>query len=63
MFQEQRNRTDQLQGEFWRVFLVGMLIFLLAEGALILPARSAGQKMPAIHARQIRTESAAGPVK
>lgn len=40
MFQENRRRSDGLQGEFWRVFLFGMLIFLLLEGALILPPRS-----------------------
>ena len=41
LFQESRRRSDGLQGEFWRVFLFGMLIFLLVEGALVLPPRSA----------------------
>ncbi len=37
--QERRTRSDALQGEVWRMFLVGMLLFLMAEGWLILPAR------------------------
>ncbi|MDA1274056.1 MAG: BatA domain-containing protein [Verrucomicrobia bacterium] len=41
MFQEGRRRTDRLQGEFWRFFVFGMLLFLLVEGALILPPKSA----------------------
>ncbi|MBI4659752.1 MAG: BatA domain-containing protein [Verrucomicrobia bacterium] len=37
LFQENRNATEHLQGEFWRVFLFGMLLFLVVEGLLILP--------------------------
>ena len=39
-FQEDRRRSDTLQGEFWRVFLLMMLIFLLVEGILILPPKA-----------------------
>lgn len=52
-FQEERSRSDALQGEFWRVFLIAMLLFLIFEAILILPARSAkpaavrGQSVPA----------------
>jgi Aerotolerance regulator N-terminal len=40
-FQERRSQTDKLQGEVWRVFLFSMLLFLVAEGVLILPAKAA----------------------
>lgn len=40
-FEEEKSRFQQLQGEFWRVFLFGMLLFLLVEAALILPGRRA----------------------
>jgi hypothetical protein len=39
MFQERSSRSDRLQGEIWRVFLFSMLLFLVAEGVLILPKR------------------------
>jgi hypothetical protein len=41
LLQERRNQTDNLQGEIWRIFLFTMLLFLVAEGALILPAKAA----------------------
>lgn len=41
LFQENRSQTDQLQSEFWRIILFGMLAFLLAESILVLPSRSA----------------------
>ncbi len=44
MFQEGRQRSDRLQGEFWRVFLFGMLLFLMVEGALVLPPRTGSSK-------------------
>jgi hypothetical protein len=37
IFRDVGSRADQLQGEIWRLFLFGMLLFLLAEGWLILP--------------------------
>jgi hypothetical protein len=37
--QERHFETGQLQGEIWRVFLFAMLLFLIVEGILILPAR------------------------
>src|ERR1039458_3129784 len=39
--QERHFETAQLQGEIWRAFLFAMLLFLIAEGILILPARLA----------------------
>jgi len=44
MFQESRSASDQLQGEFWRVFLFAMLLCLLAEAVLILPSRRSGTR-------------------
>jgi hypothetical protein len=40
IFRDVGSRADQLQGEIWRLFLFGMLIFLLVEGWLILPQTS-----------------------
>jgi hypothetical protein len=39
--QENRQRSDALQGEIWRLLLLALLIFLIAEGVLILPGSSA----------------------
>ena len=39
MMQEQRTEFGQWQGEIWRVFLFAMLLFLIAEALLILPAK------------------------
>jgi hypothetical protein len=39
--QERHFETGQLQGEIWRFFLFAMLLFLIVEGFLILPARRA----------------------
>jgi hypothetical protein len=37
---EERNvETGRLQGEVWRLFVFAMLLFLIVEGILILPAR------------------------
>ena len=38
--EERRPDAGQLQGEIWRLFLFAMLLFLIAEGLLILPARA-----------------------
>jgi hypothetical protein len=38
MLREPRFLTNQLQGEIWRVFVFAMLLFLIAEGILMLPA-------------------------
>jgi hypothetical protein len=35
--EEKTEMTEALQGEAWRLFLIGMLAFLIAEGFLILP--------------------------
>lgn len=37
--EERRLEGEALQGEIWRVFVFAMLLFLIAEGILILPAR------------------------
>ncbi|HXR09061.1 MAG TPA: BatA domain-containing protein [Candidatus Acidoferrum sp.] len=39
MLQDRRVETGQLQGEIWRLFLFLMLLLLLGEGLLILPAK------------------------
>jgi hypothetical protein len=39
MLQERRVDTGQLQGEIWRLFLFFMLLLLIGEGLLILPAK------------------------
>ena len=38
LHEERTDRSDRLQGEIWRLFLTLMLIFLLVEGLLVLPA-------------------------
>ena len=45
-WQETAAKTD-LQGEIWRIFLFGMLIFLLIEGWLILPQVSVEERVGA----------------
>jgi hypothetical protein len=40
LLQEPHFENSQLQGEIWRTFLFAMLLFLIAEGILILPART-----------------------
>lgn len=37
LWREQGFATNQLQGEIWRVFVFAMLVFLIAEGVLMLP--------------------------
>jgi hypothetical protein len=37
--EERKFDVGQLQGEVWRVFVFAMLLFLIGEGILILPAR------------------------
>jgi hypothetical protein len=53
-WQEMHLETGQLQGEIWRVFVFAMLLFLLAEGILILPPRPAAprQATPPAKTRQ-----------
>jgi hypothetical protein len=41
LLQDRSGDVRNLQGEVWRVFLFGMLIFLVVEAALILPPRAA----------------------
>jgi len=37
LLQERTARSDALQGEIWRIFLLGMLAFLFLEAWLVLP--------------------------
>jgi hypothetical protein len=37
--EERHLEVGQLQGEIWRVFVFAMLLFLIGEGILVLPAR------------------------
>jgi hypothetical protein len=37
--EERKFDVGQLQGEVWRVFVFAMLLFLIGEGILFLPAR------------------------
>jgi hypothetical protein len=39
MFDDRQVEPNQLEGEIWRLFLFLMLLFILVEGYLILPAR------------------------
>lgn len=52
--QERHVETSQLQGEIWRFFLFAMLLFLVAEGILVLPARPAAP--PVTHKTARREE-------
>ncbi len=59
--QERHFETGQLQGEIWRGFLFAMLLFLIVEGILILPARQAASRPaspPPRKARQPEEEMA-----
>lgn len=38
MLTDRRGSSDPLQGEVWRMLLVGMLVFLLVESGLVLPS-------------------------
>lgn len=46
LHQEKGTAGDKLQGEIWRFFLIAMLLFLLAEGWLILPTKPASEVEP-----------------
>lgn len=39
MLQDQGKKSEALQGEIWRLFLFGMLLFLVGESILILPGK------------------------
>jgi hypothetical protein len=55
--QERNLETGQLQGEIWRVFVFAMLLFLLAEAILILPARRAAPPQTAAPAKTKQREA------
>ncbi|MCI0536900.1 MAG: BatA domain-containing protein, partial [Verrucomicrobiales bacterium] len=40
MLEDRRGSNSPLQGEIWRMLLLGMLLFLIVEGILVLPART-----------------------
>jgi len=42
---EEKGRSAKLQSELWRLFLIGMALFLLVEGFLILPERKKEQEI------------------
>jgi hypothetical protein len=44
--EERHLDVGQLQGEIWRVFVFAMLLFLIAEGILILPAKQPAPGRP-----------------
>lgn len=46
LLQERAARTDALQGEIWRLFLFGMLVFLFFEAWLVLPPKRAAVTDP-----------------
>ena len=46
MLQDQGKKSDALQGEIWRIFLFGMLILLIGESVLVLPARVRADEKP-----------------
>jgi len=60
LFEDRRSRTGALQGEIWRGLLAAMLLILLAEGVLTLPAAHTGREgkarkpvnMPEVTARR-----------
>jgi hypothetical protein len=54
--QERHFETGQLQGEIWRFFLFAMLLFLIAEGILTLPARQAPPRASSAPRKTPRSE-------
>lgn len=52
LHEEKAAGRGSLQGEIWRFFLVAMLLFLLAEGWLILPPKSSSKPDPLIEGRE-----------
>jgi hypothetical protein len=59
MLQERRSQADKLQDEIWRVFVIAMLLFLIAEGILILPQARKGDSMTGGAAAVLRQEAEA----
>jgi hypothetical protein len=43
MLQDKQTKSDALQGEIWRIFLFGMLMFLIGESILVLPGRASSE--------------------
>ncbi|MEQ2009362.1 MAG: BatA domain-containing protein, partial [Limisphaerales bacterium] len=57
LLQERTARSDALQGEIWRIFLIGMLAFLFAEAWLVLPNKKPATAdpfdAPAVRSREL----------
>ena len=60
MLQERQKQNDALQGEIWRIILFGMLLFLIGESILVLPAKL--QTAPHAGAGQFSRKQAREPV-
>ena len=55
MLQDRPGQADNLQGEIWRLFVCAMLLFLVVEGILILPARSRPGGVPSSSPSRLAT--------
>ncbi|MEO6034704.1 MAG: BatA domain-containing protein, partial [Verrucomicrobiota bacterium] len=44
MLQDKQAKSDALQGEIWRIFLFGMLVFLIGESILVLPGKVSAEE-------------------
>jgi hypothetical protein len=57
LLQERTARSDALQGEIWRLFLIGMLVFLFFEAWLVLPNKKPATadplEAPAVRSRDL----------
>lgn len=57
LLQERTARSDALQGEIWRLFLIGMLAFLFLEAWLVLPNKKPATAdpfdVPAVRSRDL----------
>ncbi len=57
LLQERTVRSDALQGEIWRLFLIGMLAFLFLEAWLVLPNKKPATAdpfdVPAVRSRDL----------
>jgi hypothetical protein len=60
MLEQRHLDVGQLQGEIWRLFVFAMLLFLIAEGILILPARQwqSGSGVPPLNPQNPRAGTA-----
>ncbi|MEO7296978.1 MAG: BatA domain-containing protein [Verrucomicrobiota bacterium] len=54
MLQDKQAKSDALQGEIWRIFLFGMLIFMIGESILVLPGREHSEVITKTRRREVR---------